>query len=416
LAQVLDYRFADSDDADAVARLVAHSFPGATRPVSWWHDQLVDPPYGGEIGSTLFVGREAGRAVAACQLHPLLQWIGGRALDVAGVGTVAVSPTHRRRRLGAELMGAALRAARERGDVASALYPFRASFYRQLGYGAAGDVLQYQVAPGSLPESPERRRVELLGDDAGRAEALAFYGRWARTQAGQLERGASSWARLVAAHDRVLVGYRAEGGALEGYALAVYRADLPPQARYLEVDEVAWTTTAARRGLYAWLASLGDQWQQLLVRALPSQRLADWLHEPRLPAGAAPAWGLWAPAATLLAGPMFRILDMQRAWAQRSIVPGAALAVELDVSDAQLPDNAGRWRLVLEEGHARAERNTTGPAGVRLDVSTLSRLFAGSLPATAALAAGLLECDRPELLRSLDAALALPEPWTFDRF
>jgi predicted acetyltransferase len=416
LAQVLDYRFADGSDADAAARMVSHSFPGATRPVSWWHDQLVDPPYGGEIGSTLFVGAEAGRIVAACQLHPLLQWFGGRALDVAGVGTVAVSPTHRRRRLGAELMEAALRAARERGAVGSALYPFRASFYRQLGYGDAGDVLQYQVPPGSLPESPERRRVELLDDDAGRAEALAFYGRWARTQAGQLERSARLWTRLVTAHDRLLVGYRAAGGALEGYALAVYRADLPPQARYLEVDEIAWTTTAARRGLYAWLASLGDQWQQLLVRALPSQRMADWLREPRLPWGAAPAWGLWAPAATQLAGPMFRILDMQRAWAQRSIVPEASLVIELDVADAQLPGNAGRWRLVLEDGGARAERNTAGPAGVRLDVSTLSRMFAGSLPATAALAAGLLECDRPELLQPLYTALALPEPWTFDRF
>jgi hypothetical protein len=28
----------------------------------------------------------------------------------------------------------------------------------------------------------------------------------------------------------------------------------------------------------------------------------------------------------------------------------------------------------------------------------------------------LLDCDRPELLPALDAALALEEPWLFDRF
>jgi predicted acetyltransferase len=412
----LSFRLAVAGDVERIASLVAHSFPGAGRPLDWWREQLSVPAYGGEVETTLFVGEAGGRAVAACQLHPLQQWVGGEALAVAGVGTVAVAPTHRRRRLGAELMHAALQAARERGDVASALYPFRSSFYQQLGYGHAGDVLQYQVPPAALPDFPERQHVVLLDDDDARAEALALYGRWVRTQNGQLQRNARLWAQLTDGQDRVLVGYRAADGQLVGYALAVYRTELPPQARYLEVDELVWLTPAARRGLYGWLASLGDQWQQLLVRALPSQRMGDWIREPRLPSGSAPGWRLWVPAATLLSGTMFRIVHMQRAWEQRRVAVGPPLGITLDVRDAQIDDNAGGWRLVLDEGRAVVERNTSGAADVRLDMSTLSRLFIGSLRATAAHEAGLLESSRPDQLHALDAALKLPEPWTFDRF
>jgi hypothetical protein len=53
---------------------------------------------------------------------------------------------------------------------------------------------------------------------------------------------------------------------------------------------------------------------------------------------------------------------------------------------------------------------------LRLGISALSRIYIGVLPPSAAVAAGLAETDRPERLPALDAALRLPEPWTFDRF
>jgi predicted acetyltransferase len=415
LSESLQYRFAAAEEIPDVSRLVAHSFPGTARPPAWWQEQLREPLYGGGA-DTLFLGAEAGRTVAALQLHRLQQWIAGEAVPVAGVGTVTIAPTHRRRRLGAELVAAALRAARERGDAGSALYPFRTSFYQKLGYGIAGQVLQYQLPPATLPDSAERRLIELLDGENGRREALELYGRWARTQTGQLERGERVWAHLCTAPDRALFGYRARGGVLEGYALVVYRTDLPRPKRYLEVEELVWTTAGARRALYGWLSSLGDQWEQLLVRALPSHRFVDWIGEPRLPHGAAPSWGLWAPGATLLFGPMFRLVDMHAAWSRRRVPPGVPLIVGFDVSDAQIAENRGSWRLVLDGGRVHVERDARAELTLRLDVSTLSRLFIGSASPTSAFEAGLLACDHPHLLPQLDAALALPEPWTFDRF
>jgi predicted acetyltransferase len=220
----------------------------------------------------------------------------------------------------------------------------------------------------------------------------------------------------VPKHDRALAGYRDEGGTLRGYALAIYRADLPVTERYLEIDELVWTTPAARRGLYAWIASLGDQWREVLVRALPEQRLGDWIREPRLPAGSAPLWQLWAPAATLMAGTMFRIVDMQQAWRQRTCAAGSAFDITVNVQDMQVPRNARAWRLIADAGRVHIEAGRSNDSVLLLDISTLSRIYIGAMTATAAVQAGRAECTDPAVLSRLDLALALPQPWTFERF
>jgi predicted acetyltransferase len=410
------FRFARSDEVPAIARLVSHSFPGGGRTPEWWADQLHRPAYGG--GPELaWVGEEGGRLVAACQLHRLREWVAGEALPTMGLGTVAIAPTHRKRGLAGELVGTGMRAALERGDLVSALYPFRISFYQRLGYGLAGRALQYLVPPDSLPDDEGRDRVELAESPEAREAVRTLYARWAAGQTGQIERSERSWQRILAAAERGLVAVRGTPDGADGYALVAYRTDLPPQERYLEVEELVWSTPSARRALYGWLATLGDQWQRILLRGLPSHRLGDWLREPRLPWGSAPSWGLWFPSATLVLGPMFRLLDLRRAWELRAVRPDAALTVALLVQDEVLPGNAGEWRLRLDAGRAVVEKGS-GPAdlSLRLGVDTLSRLFIGALPPSAAVEAGLATTDGADRLPELDRALRLPEPWTFDRF
>ncbi len=407
------FRFAHQDEIPDIAQLVAHSFVG--RSAEFWSEQLRDPPQGGGIGA-LLVGESDSALIAALQLLPLRQWIGGTALPMAGVGTVTVSPTHRQKGIAAALMTHALRAARERGDVASALYPFRFSFYEKLGYGAAGTALQYVVPPDALPASEERERVERLEGSHERGEALELYRAWLRGQNGQIERSPRMWERSFSANDAGVVGYRNGEGVLEGYALFLYRADLPVNERYLEVNELVWTSDGARRGLLGWLASLGDQWQRIMLRGLPSHHLGEIIREPVLPRGSAPGWGLWAPSATQLIGPMFRLLDLPAAWRSRRVQAAAELSATFHVTDNQIPDNSGAWQLRLESGRAELAPGSEGDCEVRLDISTFSRLYIGALKPSVAHTAGLLECDRPDKLQAFDAALALPEPWMFDRF
>lgn len=404
------FRPARSDELPQLARLIGHSFVGRTR------EQLREMVE--RIGvEPLWVAEQAGRPVAACHLHAFRQWIAGVAVPMMGLGTVAVAPTHRRRRLAGRLVGAGLRRARERGDLVSALYPFRVAFYEALGYGLAGAAHQYLLPPESLPDAPERGGVTLVEGEAELRALRAVYDRWAPTQTGQLARSEREWQKVWDGDDRAGVLYRDAAGEPQGYAIVRYRADLPPQERFLEVEERAWLTAAAQRALYGWLASLGDQWRLIAYRAHPDEGFEHRVREPRLPLGSAPGWGLWFPAATLLAGPMFRLLDVPGAWRARRVADEARLTLVLEVRDAVLPENDGPWRLRLEGGRVAVEPGGgTADATLRLAVSTLSRLYVGALAPSAAVEAGLAALDRPDVLPRLDAALRLPRPWTFDRF
>jgi predicted acetyltransferase len=411
------FRPARPEELPELVRLVSHSFVG--RPPGAHEEHLSAGPWGGL--ETLWVAEEEGRLTAACQLLPLTMWVGGARVPVMGLGTVAVAPDRRRRGLAARLVLAGMRHSRERGDHATALYPFRTSFYGRLGYGMAGEAHQYQIEPEMLPDAEERAGIELAESVAARDELRAVYARWAQDQTGQLVRTDAAWAKILDGDDRVAVLYRSPEGVPEGYAVARYRTGLSPTDRALEVEERAWLSSRARRGIYAWIASLGDQWRQVLYRAHPEERLAERLQEPRLPLGSAPSWRLWYPSATLMRGPMFRLLDVPAALAARPRYGDASLEVELVVEDVQIPENSGPWRLALRDGTATVHRATSAmrPAAngvMALSVTTLSRLFVGALRPSEALDAGLLALERPEALFALERAFHMPRPWTFDPF
>lgn len=413
------YRPARPDEIDVVARLVAHSFPAPDRGHEWWEDVLVNGPHGGL--ESLWVTEENGRLIGACQLLWLRQWISGVDMPVTGVGAVSIAPTHRKRGLATRMLIAGFEHARERGDVGSALFPFRAAFYESLGYGLAGEAHQYQVPPNLLPDNKEERmRVRMVDGEQDEAAMRAVYREAAqRLQTGQLDRTERTWTKSWRRDDLAAVLYWGESGEAEGYAIVRYRADLPVDRRFIEVEERVWLTLGAQRGIYAWMSTLGDQWREIVYRAHPEEHFGDHLAEPRLPLLSAPSWGLWFPSATLLRGPMFRVLDVKDALERRKlVVVNQELTFRLDVIDPQIPENRGPWRVHMDHGRLEVEPYRGGhvDAEIRLPIDTLSRIYIGAVPLFQAQAGGEAIVDRPEVISVIDRAFHVPKPWTFDRF
>lgn len=410
------FRPARPDEIDAVAKVVSHSFPSPAKGPAWWREQLQRDPHGGP--ENLWVAEDEGEIAGSCMLFPLTQWISGVAIPTMGLGVVATAPTHRRRGLAGRMVAAGLRFARERGDAASALFPFRIHYYEGLGYGLAGEAHQFVLPPRAFPDSPDDRRLMRLvrgPEDLARLEEV--YARGARLQTGQMERSADAWRRLLDGDDRVALLYVSAAGEAEGYVLARYRPDLPISDRFLEVEERMWLTPAARRGIYAWLSSMGDQWPRIAYRAHPDERLADLVQEPRLPAGAAPSWNLWFPSATLLRGPMFRLLNVASAVRMRSFARGADVAFGLRVDDPQIPENGGPWKVRISAGRAEVEEGVSPPEEtLEIPIRTLSRIFIGDLSPGEAVRSGAATMSAPEIVGRLDAAFRVPRPWTFERF
>jgi predicted acetyltransferase len=344
------------------------------------------------------VGELDGQVVASLVLYPLAAWVRGQRLPFTGVGSVAVSPEHRRRGVGEALMRAALREMRQRGSAFSALYAFRGSYYRKLGYGVIEVAHQLAMSPSNLPASDEARRVRrLLLPDHPAVEAL--YERVAQQGHFALERSPDWWGRRLWTYPGDWVVYEGRRrGQIEGYVH--YEIDTTHGAFRLglTLTEFLAATPEAHRGLVGYLASLADQVQEIHYSA-PSDNL--WLATARTAQNLRPGAeiGLLLDGGGVAHGAMLRVVDVKTGLERLPVAPHARGEVVLEVQDDVLPQNARAWRMSAREGrlHVRPEVARAAGRGARrlprleVPADLLGPLVAGTLPPTGAAAAGLIE-------------------------
>lgn len=350
---------------------------------------------------------EEGRLLGLTHVHGLGQYFGGRSVPMGGVASVAVAPEHRGRGLAKALLRAALGAMRERGEAISTLFPATTRLYRSLGWEVAGASVVRQVAPAELaglprPGSGRVRRVE-----RDRLEPLReCYARYAPEVNGFLDRSEAVWRRNRAAlgeRHRVFLA-EDEAGRPQGYLVYHPMAGAHQELGGpfgLVVDDLLAGTRDAALALWRLLASWASQVDRVLYRAPPEDPLWLLLPEQRGRILGELRW-------------MTRIVDAPAAVAARGFAPGLEGAVELELADAELPENAGAWRLVVEKGRGRLEAGAGG--GVRLDAAGLAALYTGWASCALLERAGRLAGGSREERAALEAAFAGPTPWMLDAF
>jgi predicted acetyltransferase len=354
------------------------------------------------------VGELEGRLVASLVLYPLTAWVRGQQVPLAGVGSVAVSPEHRRRGVGEALLRSALRELRQRGSAFSALYAFRGSYYRKLGYGVIEVVQQLAVSPANLPASDETRRVRrLLLPDRPAVEAL--YERVAAQGHFALARTREWWTQRLWDYPGDWIVYEGRRrGQIEGYLH--YEVDTTHGAFRLglTLTEFLAASPEAHRGLVGYLASLADQVQEV-HHATPGDNL--WLATLETAQNLRPGaeMGVLLDTGGVAHGAMLRVTDVKAGLECLPVNPHARGEVVLDLDDPVLPQNARAWRVVAREGRLFVKPDAAGAgrtpqAGasaprtgrlrlprLKVPADVLGPLLAGTLSPTGAAAAGLIE-------------------------
>jgi predicted acetyltransferase len=358
----------------------------------------------------------SGRLVAKAVDLEHSYWYGGRLLPGAGVAGVAVEPEHRGSGVLARVMGALLEGARERGAVVSALFPTTATPYRRLGWERTGTLTWTALPTVSLAGLCRPEGIEVRPAEPADVPALIeTYRACAREGAGMLDRSgalfATEPAAMLAGFDGVTIAV-GPSGTVEGYVSwnrgLGYDADA-----VLTVFDLVGRTPDATRALLALLGS----WRS--VTPTLHLRLAD----------ADPAWlltGMDGARVLNTQAWMFRLVDAAAALAARGWPADVTGAVELDLSDAQCPWNAGRLRLELDAGTAevasggaasRSGAASGSAAGsVQLGPGGLAALYAGAITPALARRAGLLAGGDTRTDAFLTAAFAGPRPSLLDYF
>jgi predicted acetyltransferase len=233
------------------------------------------------------LAEEEGEAVGTATSLRFKMWVRGAELACQGVAWVGAIKTMRR--LGGEkssgvasmMMREMLRKARERGEVVSALIPFRASFYEHFGYGIVERRNRWTVPMAILPTgSFEGIRFYEPGDFAARAE---FQRRLNRAGQCDVERGDDYWAVLMknAVDGLQVVDRAARDGSMRG-SMYLQQESVGGKDFLIVVESVHEDEAAFRRQL-CFLSSLRDQYSGVKF-SLPRDLPLNWLlKESQLP-------------------------------------------------------------------------------------------------------------------------------------
>ncbi|TVP43757.1 MAG: GNAT family N-acetyltransferase [Gemmatimonadales bacterium] len=391
-------RRATEADVRSLAALWALAFPGERSAEERARGLREGGAWGGI--ENCWVATTGSRLDGAFRTLPLVMHLLGRPVPTLGLAAVAVAPHARRRGLGAHLCRAALRIGRDRGDLLAALYPFRTDFYARLGFALAGELHRYRFPPEALPAFDGVDRVYACDDPLATLPSL--YETLLPSSHGLVKRSSKRWEAVLAASP-LAFGIHGRGGASpegtpRGYLLGSLRKLPRGAGREFRVTEFLAADRDSYRAGLGWLSAQRDAWRQVTLDALPGEQLHGLLTHPQL-AGTSNARVLWFPSATILRGPMVRILDtgglLERLQPARGTV--------LDLEDSEVPENRGRWEVATDGSAGVRRTGEPGPDALHIaDASAL--LAAGRFPG--------LELPRP----GFSPLLGLPDFRLLDDF
>lgn len=380
------YRSARRTDVDVLAQLGARAYRVASVEQRRQH-YLEHPRFSLR---DVRVAELDGAVVGLLVLYPLRAYVRGTAIPVTGVGSVAVSPEHRRRGIGEALIRAALREMRARGDRFSALYAYRSSWYRGFGWGALEYVHQLAIAPAQLPPSDEAHRVRRMRTP-DRAAVVALYDRIARQGHFALARNDAWWSGRLWDYPGDWIVYEGRRrGSIEGYLHYDAEASKGPFRLAMTVSEFVAATPEAHRGLVGHLASLRDQYEELHI-AVPGD--AAWLTLCRNAQNLHPGSeiGAYHDAGNVAQGARLRLVDVKGALESLPVAADARGEIVLEVADPVLPANARSWRITAREGRVRvtAASRTRLPR-LSATAESLAAIVSGTLSPVRAAEAGII--------------------------
>lgn len=347
------------------------------------------------------------RIVGGAGAFPFELTVPGGSVRCAGVTVVGVLPTHRRRGVLTGMMRAQLDDVRERGEPIAALWASEEPIYRRYGYGLsslAGEIALGSGYRGLRAPRHEDASARLLSLEEAASVVPAIYDRVRARTPGMFARTDDWWELRTLADppDRRQGGGEKNcvvvelGGEPAGYAF--YRMfpkfEHGSAAGHADVIEAIADGPLATQEL--WRVLLEMDWiGTLKAYLLPVDHpLVHQLSYPRrmqMRVGDA----LWV-----------RLVDVEAALAARSY--GGDGPVVLEVEDAFVPANGGRWLLAGGE-----VARTDEEPDLALDVGELGSAYLGGFRFGELVRSGLVRELQAGGAARADAVFATeaPKPW-----
>jgi predicted acetyltransferase len=391
----LPIRTATQDDREQIVRLLFAVFNDAfDQDEADIQHRLHEPE------RTLVVTAENGIVGTAAAFTRDMS-VPGAVLPVAHVTGVGVLPTHRRRGLLRRLMLRQLRDVYDRREAVAALWASEGRIYQRFGYGLGTLSVRFEVQTRELTLSgPAGGRIRSIEPGTAAGTLSPVYERVRAERPGWSSRDERWWHYLIAdspgrrrgATERRVVVHQGQSD-VDGYAIYRVRAgsDHTGPAGEVHVTEIVATDPVAYTALWRFLLGIDLTRTARYRYATTDEPLLHLADEPRR-LDARVRDGLWV-----------RVVDVGAALSARRYL--APVDVVIEVADALLPENNGRWKLITDASGAGHCERTDAPAQLACDISVLGAVYLGGSSLTALAGAGRVAELRPGSLAPASTAL-----------
>ncbi len=292
----------------------------------------------------------------------------GHVADMAGIGGVATLPQYRKRGGVRACFEHALPDMYQSGAVFSYLYPFSTAFYRKFGYELACVRNRYKCRLHYMPKRPVEGSCHLLepGQDL-LPDIQSVYAAWqARYNLMTIDSGVDYRWVLEADpfRDREYTYvYRDASGQAKGFM--TYAPVVDAGDRTLSCSRFSFVDAEGFDGLIGLLQTLAADHTHILFMLPTDIELGALL----------PEWSFDAVACTRQTNGMVRVVHVEKALEMARMRGEGSLVLE--ISDAQIAQNNGRFRVRFAPHKPNEVSRTDDAPDVTLTIQAFSRLICG---------------------------------------
>ena len=309
---------------------------------------------------------EAGEMTSHMMSHAHHVLFDGHIVLSAGIGNVSTLPEYRAqggiRCIFKELFAQCLK----KGYVFSMLYPFSNEFYRKFGFETAHRPVWQYVEMADLRKFDCPYTVKAYDWEKGIEELKAVYHKFILGHNMAIVRSENQWecVKPDPVQEKKYLYVLYEGETPKGYV--AFRPEKVGDTRYAVVKHMAWDGKDAFFGLLGFLGRLSAQSQAGAKLYLPSEVDLGAVFPEK-----------YREKHEDLTPVMVRVLDVKRALTLMRHPAGQG-SYCIEVKDAFLPENEGRYKVTFANGAAVSVEKTEDAPDLACDVTTLAMLVMGT--------------------------------------
>lgn len=365
-------------------------------------------------------------------------------VKAAGLAWLAVDLLHKKEHIARQLVSFFHRQSLAEGAFLAMLFPFRADFYRKMGYGVGTRLDEYRVPPAMIPAGRGKERVRHL-QEADIPLLEDCYRRLQERRHGLLDRTPEEFQRFFEGASLWLVGVQStppftprngkggdsaetprstlkngEGGnptgtqeweRLSGYLAfhSIPAAVDNPFLNDLNVHELVYHDSEALQSLLAFLHSQSDQVERVIFHS-QEEDFHVLFADPRDTSRRC-FQGDYQQIATAGLGVMYRFLDVPAAFRTlaRHDFGGVSARLRLKVRDSFLPEVDGSYDLVFRRGRLRPGDGVASEVELKMDIADFSSLLMGAVRLRSLVRYELATLSDPAWLDRLDRLFRVEE-------